>query len=147
VINTITIIIIIICTLAVINTSLPLPNLLFWFSGSGVPTPLEVRLLPQREGLGRSKIRDNGQDDSVDKSSGGKGRQKKTRGGERSRKKKHAARAREVREQEKDEEHQAELRDGTAGIGLFSFINGQLGRLMREGGREGGRKEGRVLLV
>jgi hypothetical protein len=76
-------------------------------------------MLPQRRGLGGAD-----QGGSV-KVAGG--RVKKTRGGEKSRRKKHAERARQAKEAERDKDNQAEIQEGPGSVGLFSFINNQLG--------------------
>lgn len=52
---------------------------------------------------------------------------KKSRGGERNRNKKRAALRKEGREARKDEDSNAEARDGPGAMGLFSFINNKLG--------------------
>ena len=77
-------------------------------------------MLPQRRGLGGASK------DSVEGASV-KGGVKKRRGGERSRRKKEAARVKQAKEEMKDEETRAELHDGPGAVGLFSFINTQLG--------------------
>lgn len=82
---------------------------------------MEVKMLPQRRGLGGCADKDNG---SIKVTAG---RVKKSRGGEKSRRKKHAERARQSKEAEKDKDNRAEIQEGPGAVGLFSFINNQLG--------------------
>ncbi len=67
----------------------------------------------------------------------GGAKKRKKRGGERSRRKKHAAEQRQHKQERRDEEAHAEREGGAGAVGLFSFINTQLGEYGVGGG--GGR--------
>lgn len=79
-----------------------------------------MQLLPQRQGLGAGKPR-------ATVGADGTAKRTKKRGGERSRRRKHAEEARKSKEDRRDEEAKAEREQGPGAVGLFSFINQQLG--------------------
>eukprot|EP00955_Chlamydomonas_euryale_P087286 364282-Chlamydomonas_euryale.AAC.26 len=94
----------------------------------GSAVPLTVTLLPARRGLG-------GAPDAAATAVGTAAGRKRKRGGERSRRRKHADLSRSTKQAAADGEAAAERKGGPGAAGLFSFINKQLGGSRADLGR------------